>query len=84
VTRRDRSIEHPQRILSVDLAGALEGVKRVAVLLTQPGGEPELLAAFAVAIRGASGGLLAQAARTITQKPRSDIFNMAISPRRSS
>jgi hypothetical protein len=57
---------------------------RVAVLLTQPTGEPELLAAFAVAFRGAAGGLLAQAARTITQTPRSDIFNMAISPRRSS
>jgi hypothetical protein len=58
--------------------------RRVAVLLTQPGGEPELVAALAVAFRGAAGGLLAQAARTITQTARSDIFNMAISPRRSS
>src|SRR5215469_3728431 len=51
---------------------------RVAVLLTQPTGEPELLSALAVACRGAAGGLLAQAARTIRQAARSDDFNMAV------
>jgi hypothetical protein len=54
---------------------------RVAVLLTQPAGEPELLAAFAVAFRGAAGGLPAQAASAIRQAATSDIFNIAVSPR---
>src|SRR5215469_14210478 len=52
--------------------------RSVAVLLTQPTGEPELLSALAVACRGAAGGLLAQAARTIRQVARSDDFNMAV------
>ena len=51
---------------------------RVAVLLTQPVGEPELLAAFRAAVRGAAGGLLAQApASRITARVRSGVFNMA-------
>jgi len=35
-------------------------------------------------VRGAAGGLLAQAAQIIRQAARSDIFNMAVSPRLSS
>jgi hypothetical protein len=58
--------------------------RRVAVLLTHPKGDPELLASFAVAFRGAAGGLLAQAARTIRQALRNDVFNMAVSPRGAS
>ncbi len=48
---------------------------RVAVLLTQPSGDPELLGAVALAVCGA-GGVLAQATRARREAPRSDVFNM--------
>jgi len=63
---------------------SVEVARRVAVLLTQPAGDPELLSALAVALRGAAGGLLAQAARRIRLAPRSDVFNMAVPPPESS
>jgi len=50
----NRRIEQAQRILRLRLAGALDGIRGI--------GEPALLAAFAVAVRAAAGGLRTAAA----------------------